>query len=97
MVLVADDDKEATSKNTATHDETITEQNATVLPVLNNDGTATLDLKCQVSKAGKETGSASCETTITVKLDETKVIRSFVWKSDKETNETLLFVTPTSH
>ena len=97
LVLVADSGQSASSHNTVDHEKTQTQQDAQVMTTLNSDGTATLLLTCTVNKQGQDVSSASCSTTLTVKLGETKVVRSFVRKSGKDNSETLLFVTTTAN
>lgn len=93
LVLLADAGQEATSRNESEREGTIARHEASVMAKINPDGTATLNLNCDVVKQGKEPGSATCRTTLTVVSEETRVVRGFVRKTGNENSDTILLVT----
>lgn len=94
LAVVADIGQRATSSDTTSKDGLQTDQHAEVTATINKDNTVTLQINYRMMKSGDAGRNMNLTTTITVADNDTRVIKSFAQKTNKETNETLLFVTP---
>src|ERR1044072_9091729 len=96
LAIVADSSSMATSSDSSTHEGSSYNRHAVIRPLLNSDGTVTLEIQADTVVAGKLNTSEVISTTVTLKLDETKVVKGFSEKNAKENKETLLFITPSA-
>lgn len=95
LVIVGDDGVRASSDDCSTHEASRYTRHATIRPVLNADGTVTIELRSTTSVSGKTVDSAQVGTTVTMRLGESRVVKGFSSKGGKEITDAILLITPT--